>query len=161
MKQDRFLTGILIGIAALVVLALVLFFLRQDKQTYRAEDTPEGVAHNYILAVYNRDYEKAYSYLVDKENKPTFEQFRDAFVFNYISPGNVGVEVGESEIYQDTATVQIFAYFNPSDPFSSGYRSTEGAALVLQNGQWKIVQMPYYFWSYDWYQQKFNVEPMP
>ncbi|MEJ5224234.1 MAG: hypothetical protein WHV44_07235 [Anaerolineales bacterium] len=159
MKQDRFLTGILIGIAVLVVLALALFFLRQDQQTYRPDDTPEGVVHNYMLAVYNRDYEKAYAYLADKAYKPTFEQFRDAFVLNYVSPNNVGVEVGAAEIYQDTATVQVFTYYNPSDPFSSGSRSTDGASLVLQNGQWKIIQMPYYFWYYDWYQEP--VKPVP
>ena len=49
MKQDKFLTGILIGVGALVVLALVLFFTRQDKRDYLPEDTPEGVAHNYVL----------------------------------------------------------------------------------------------------------------
>ena len=30
MKQDRFLLGILIGIGALVILALALFFIRKD-----------------------------------------------------------------------------------------------------------------------------------
>lgn len=153
MKQDRFLTGILIGIAVLIVVALVLFFVRQDRLEYRAEDTPEGVVHNYMLAIYNNDYEKAYAYLAEKENKPTFAQFRDAFLYNYISPLNVGVDVGDANIYQDTATVQIYAYYNPSDPFSSGYRNTEAGSLVLQDGDWKITQMPYYFWYYDWYQE--------
>ena len=32
MKQDRFLTGILIGIGALILIALVLFFTRQEKK---------------------------------------------------------------------------------------------------------------------------------
>ncbi len=161
MKQDRFLTGILIGIAALVVLALALFFVRQENRAYRPDDTPEGVAHNYILAVYNRDYEKAYSYLAEEEFKPSFEQFREAFVFNYINPQNVGTEVGAAEIYADSATVQVFTYYNPSDPFSSGYRNTEGASLTLQNGQWKVTQMPYYFWYYDWYQKPIEAKPVP
>jgi len=43
MKQDKFLTGILIGIGALILLALALFFLRKDgRNNYVAEDTPEG-----------------------------------------------------------------------------------------------------------------------
>ncbi len=49
MKQDRFLTGILIGIGVLVVVALALFFARQGKQTYMAGDTPEAVVFNYAL----------------------------------------------------------------------------------------------------------------
>ena len=40
MKQDKFLTGILIGIGALILLALGLFFLRQDKRDYVAETIP-------------------------------------------------------------------------------------------------------------------------
>jgi hypothetical protein len=24
--------------------------------------------------------------------------------------------------------------------------------LINQNGQWKLEQMPYNFWAYDWYQ---------
>ena len=68
MKQDRFLTGILVGIAVLVATALVVFFIRQDTQSYVAEDAPEGVVHNYVLAVLNDDYEKAYGYLAELDN---------------------------------------------------------------------------------------------
>jgi len=45
MKQDRFLVGILVGIGVLVVIALGLFFTRQDKQEYISDDTPKGVVH--------------------------------------------------------------------------------------------------------------------
>jgi hypothetical protein len=48
----------------------------------------------------------------------------------------------------------VFLVYNPSDPFSSGYRNTETARLERQSGEWKLLQMPYNFWSYDWYQQK-------
>ena len=58
MKQDRFLTGILIGIGVLIVIALAVFFTRKDSQTYVSEDAPEGVVHNYVLAVLNKDYPK-------------------------------------------------------------------------------------------------------
>ena len=55
MKQDKFLTGILIGIGVLILLALGLFFTRQDKREYVADATPDGVVHNYVLAVLNKD----------------------------------------------------------------------------------------------------------
>ncbi len=51
MKQDRFLMGILIFIIVLVVAALVLFFVRNEKPIYGAEDKPEGVLYNYALAL--------------------------------------------------------------------------------------------------------------
>ena len=79
MKQDRFLTGILVGIGLLVVVALVVFFTRKNSQTYVPDDTPEGVVHNYVLAVLDKDYEKAYGYLAELKYKPTYEEFRRAF----------------------------------------------------------------------------------
>jgi hypothetical protein len=154
MKQDRFLTGILIGIAVLVVIALAVFFLRQGSQSYVSEDAPEGVVHNYVLAVLNDDYEKAYDYLADLDHKPTYEQFRDAFVTGVVNPNNSAVDIGSSEITDDTASVEVALIYNPSDPFSTGYRDVQRAILVRQSGDWKLSSMPgYYFWDYNWYTQ--------
>ena len=154
MKQDRFLVGILVGIALLVVLALVTFFMRKDTaMSYGTDDTPEGVVHNYAVAVYKRDYPKAYSYLADLKDKPDLEQFRQSFLMNQVYPENAGLDIGATEMVSDTeAIVSINIVYSPSDPFSSGYRTTEQAFLVKQDGNWKIRQMPYNFWSYDWYQ---------
>jgi hypothetical protein len=153
MKQDRFLLGILIGIGVLVALALALFFIRKDNtMTYGPEDTPEGVVRNYVVAVFQRDYEKAYSYLADKKDKPTLEQFRESFLQNYVNPDNTGVDIGETEISGDQAFVTVYIQYGSGDPFSSGNRNEERAVLVKQDGQWKIKQMPFNFWAYDWYQ---------
>ncbi len=154
MKQDRFLTGILVGIVALVIVALVVFFIRKDSQSYIAEATPAGVVHNYVLAVLNGDYKKAYGYLADLENKPTYEQFRDSFLKGTVNPNNSAVDVGKSEINNDTASVEVAMIYNPSDPFSTGYRDVQRALLVRQGGAWKLSSMPgYYFWDYSWYQK--------
>jgi hypothetical protein len=152
MKQDRFLTGILIGIGVLILVALGLFFTRQDQRDYIAEDKPEGVTYNYVLAVVNRDYEKAYGYLADLENKPTYEQFRQSFFNGAVNPGDVGVNVGTADINGDEAVVDLTLVYSPSDPFSSGYENTDRALLVLQDGVWKLSAMPTYsFWDYNWY----------
>lgn len=155
MKQDRFLTGILIGIAVLVVIALAVFFLRSDTQTYISEDAPEGVVHNYVVAVLNKDYEKAYSYLADLEQKPTYEQFRDAFLTGVVNPENASVDIGGSEIDADTASVEVVMIYNPTDPFSTGYRDVQRAILVNQGSGWKLSSMPgYYFWEFSWYTEQ-------
>jgi hypothetical protein len=154
MKQDRFLTGILIGIGALVLIALVVFFTRKDTQDYMQDSTPEGVVHNYVLAILNKDYEKAYGYLADLEYKPTYEEFRRPFLNGYIRPDDTAVDVGISEISGDEASVEVAQIYNSGDPFSSGYRDTQRAILVNQNGAWKISNLPAYnFWYYDWYQE--------
>ncbi|HAV77719.1 MAG TPA: hypothetical protein DCX53_10260 [Anaerolineae bacterium] len=155
MKQDRFLTGILIGIGLLVIVALTVFFTRKDTQTYVSEDLPEGIVHNYVLAVLNKDYEKAYGYLADLENKPTFDEFRRAFLNGEVNPENQAVDIGESEVFGDTATVELALIYNSSDPFSSGYRNVQVANLLNQNGVWKLTLMPQYnFWGYNWYMEE-------
>jgi hypothetical protein len=156
MKQDRFLTGILIGIGVLILLALGLFFLRQDKREYIADTTPEGVVHNYVLAILNKDYEKAFGYLADLENKPTYEEFRQSYFNGMVNPEDTGVDVGTAEINGDEAVVTLTLFYSYSDPFSSRYESTDQALLVNQNGDWKLSSMPYNFWDYNWYQESFK-----
>jgi hypothetical protein len=154
MKQDRFLTGILIGIGVLVVVALAVFFTRKDTQAYISDSTPEGVVHNYVLAVLNKDYEKAYGYLADLEYKPTYEEFRRPFLNGYVNPDSTAVDIGETEIDGDEASVEVAQIYNSGDPFSSGYRDVQRAILVNQNGAWKLSNMPAYnFWDYSWYQE--------
>jgi hypothetical protein len=155
MRQDRFLTGILIGIVVLVVAALAVFFTRSDTQTYVSEYAPEGVTHNYVVAILNKDYEKAYTYLADLDNKPTYEQFRDAFIKGMVNPDDAAVDIGRSEITGDTASVEVAIVYNPTDPFSTGYRDVQRAVLVKQDGAWKLSSMPtYYFWDYSWYTEQ-------
>ncbi|MCL4529657.1 MAG: hypothetical protein M1282_09595 [Chloroflexi bacterium] len=153
MKQDRFLTGILTGIAVLIVTALVIFFTRQDKQTYIAETAPDGVVHNYVLALLNKDYQKAYGYLADLDNKPTFEAFRKSFATGSLTPFSAGIKIGKVDITGEDATVEVSMIYSSSDPFSTGYNNVGSAQLVTQNGTWKISNMPAYtLWDYSWYQ---------
>ena len=154
MKQDRFLIGILVGIAVLVIVALAVFFSRRGTQTYISEETPEGVVHNYVLAVLNKDYKKAYGYLADLQNKPTYDQFREAFLKGAVNPSNSALDIGKSEINGDTASVEVAMIYSPSDPFSTGYRDVQRAILVKQSSGWKLTSMPYYYlWDGSWYQQ--------
>lgn len=151
MKRDNFLLGILAGIGILVILALGLFFVRQDNLTYTAGKTPDEVIQNYVVAVHKKDYEKAYSYLAELQYKPTYDQFKTAFLDRTIDPASAGIELGESDISGDNANVEVGVLFNPGDPFSGGYRNTEYGLLVKQGGEWKIKQLPYTLWAYDWY----------
>jgi len=156
MKPDKFLTGILIGIGLLILLALTLFFTRQEKRDYVADNTPDGVVHNYVLAVLNKDYQKAYSYLADLEHKPTYEEFRQSFFNGMVNPSDTGVDIGAVEIHDDEAVVTLSIYYSNTDPFSSRYASEDRALLVEQNGEWKLNSMPYSFWDYNWYQEQFK-----
>jgi hypothetical protein len=152
MKQDKFLIGILIGIAVLVLLALGIFFTRQDNLVYATEDTPAGIVQNYVVAIHKRDYEKAYSYLADVPGRPTLDDFRRSFLNHIVNPDTAGLDIGQTEINGQDATVELGVLYSPGDPFGGNNRNTEYAQLVNQNGIWKLRQLPYNFWSYEWYQ---------
>ena len=156
LKQDRFLTGILIGIAALVIIVIVVFFTRQDQQVYINDDSPEGVVHNYVLALQQRDYEKAYDYLADMRYKPDYETFKRDFITNRTDPTGRGLKVGSIEMHGDEAYIEMIIIHIGSGPFSDPYSYSETAALLKQDGEWKIIQMPYPFWMWGWY-----AEPQP
>jgi len=153
MKQDRFLIGILIGIAVLIVAALVVFFARQDGVAYSSESTPEGVVHNYVLALLNKDFQKAYGYLAELDHKPTFDEFRQAFAVGRLTPGSSGIKIGAAEVTGDSASVDVSIVYTPGDPFSPGAENAGSAQLMRQNGSWKISSMPAYnLWDFGWYQ---------
>ncbi len=68
-STDKVLIAIVAGIVLLIVVALVVTLTRPEP-IYQAEDTPEGVAHNYLLALQKEEYERAYGYL-----SPTLEGY--------------------------------------------------------------------------------------
>ena len=151
MKEDRFLTGILIGIALLVVASLAVFFLREDTQVYLPEDSPDAVVHNYILALQEEDFERAYSYLADEEDKPSYTNF----LRNVITTNNDSVQVGDVEFSKETATVALIFSNTGGGIFFDQYEYTETALLIRQDGDWKILNMTSYaYWYWDWYQRK-------
>jgi hypothetical protein len=153
MKQDRFLTGILIGIGILIVVALAVFFSRHDQASYVSDGTPDGVVHNYVLAVLNQDYEKAYGYLADLDHKPTFSEFRQPFAVGRIGQQDIGIKVGRAQVNGDSSAVEVTMVYSQGDPFGSELNNAGSAQLLLQNGSWKISSLPAYnLWDYSWYQ---------
>lgn len=149
MKNDRFLLGILVFIGLLVVAALGVFFTRGAAQDYRAEERPVDIVHNFALAVTLGDYERAYGYLAEGEDRPTPAAFRSHFI-QYDPLQNVGLRVGGAEILDDQAVVSVTVVYASSGPFDSGWTSDGSAILELQDGVWKIKQMPHPYWEFSW-----------
>jgi len=155
MKQDRFLTGILIFIALLVVIALGIFLMRGNDLSYSLDDTPESVVRNYVLALQNMDFERAYGYLSDDDQKPDYETFRYSFLNQGLDTTNTSIQIGSTRYSgNDEAFVDITIVYNSGGIFSSPNTNREVASLVKQTQGWKITYMPYPFWGWEWYQPK-------
>ena len=151
MQRDRFLTGILVGIAALIVLALALFFLRRGTDRYMDEATPAGVINNYVLALQEQEYERAYGYLADSPSKPDLAQFQQSFLGGQQQAvSRTAVDIGDIATANgdQTATVQLVLLETSGGLFSETRRSSQTATLVKQEGQWKIASGPYPIWSF-------------
>lgn len=152
MKQDRFLIGILLFIAALAAVSLALFFARGEGGEYGPEDTPQGVLRNYALAIQKMDYQRAYGYLAEGENKPTYTAFRSAFLTRQLDPVNSALQVGKVLAEENgEAIVEVFVLYPSGGLFDTGWSSSDRALLVRQAGAWKIIQLPYPYWGWDWY----------
>ncbi len=152
MKQDKFLIGILSFIGLLVVVALILFFVRKDKATYRTDDTPENVVYNFALAIQQNDLVRAYGYLADLESKPTMAAFLQSNQNGYLNISGNALDVGKVTMQgQDNAWVNVTIQYLGGGPFNSGWSNQDKAVLVRQNGAWKVSSMPYPYWSGDWY----------
>lgn len=162
MKQDKFLLGIFIGIVVLVIVALVVFFIRQDQIAYRSDEDPAGVAHNYVLALQQGDYLRAYSYLADVDGKPDAARFQQDFASGKLNTGNAGIELGPASISGDQASLPVTLIHTGRGPFESGtWRDYQTAALTRQGGLWKITAFPYPYWGWDWYATPQPAKPLP
>ncbi len=151
MKGDRFLTVILVVIALLVVASLSVFLLRQDSAVYLSEDLPDHIVHNYILAIEKSEYARAYGYLAEEENKPDYDDFERFFLFY---DRCVGYKIGETSISADSAYVEMTTMENSGGFFFDRYDYVESARLLRQDGEWKLIQMPYAYWDWGWYEEE-------
>jgi hypothetical protein len=145
-KQDRFLTIILGVIGVLIVVAIGLFFIRRNTQTYKPDDTPEGVVHNYLLALNQEDYEKAFGYLATNDTKPDFGEFERVMTQKRPRLLQTSVRILSAEIDGNRATVELSTTREETDLFEQPRSYNRQAKLIFQDGNWKLTEMPYYFW---------------
>jgi len=61
-KSDKILIWIVGGIVLLVIAAFAIALVK-PKPTYMADESPDGVAFNYLFAVQQGDYDRAYGYV--------------------------------------------------------------------------------------------------
>ncbi|MGA7733300.1 MAG: hypothetical protein WCD37_18720 [Chloroflexia bacterium] len=154
-RLDRFLIAILIGLAALFLVAGLAAIFRQPPAELPA-DSPGGTVQRFYNAILQKDYDSAYLLLSDTmTDKPTQDEFaqHNASQASFNSAQQNGrVRIETDTIRDDTAvvTVSITQFYNDSSPFggSNQYTSTETFTLRKENGGWRITEMPYNYIPY-------------
>ena len=153
---DKFLVGIVVGALVLVAVGLGLAMTRPDA-TYMAEDTPEGVVNNYLLALTEEDYERAYGYLSPSipgypKTALKFEQDLSYFDYRYSNSQDVNLEIVEVKVNGDDAIAKVRqTRYYQGDLFSSGQDTvTFILELVFDGEEWKIARGEDYYFSFCW-----------
>ena len=145
MKQDRFLLVILAAIGVLIIVAIALFFIRQNSQTYGLENTPEGVLRNYVLAINLEDYAKAYGYLSDSETKPDFERFERNLSSRRSIIDRTALKIISVNPTENEAEINVIISREGEDLFDPRFSMQHTIVLVNKDGFWKLTRIPYPF----------------
>lgn len=161
-KTDKVLIGIVSGIILLVVVAFAVAMLR-PQQAYLPENMPEGVAFNYLLALQQGDYERAYRYLSPQiwgyprsADKFTENIHNNTWSFSTLNSDAITVEVDSVKSQGSYAEVEMKqTRFNENGLFNSSQR-TNFFTIILQRSQdgiWRIQHSESY-WLACW--EKYN-----
>lgn len=149
MKQDKFLLAIVIGVVLLVVVTLFVAF-NQPEAAYQPEDTPDGVVHNYVLAIQNEDYDRAYGYISPglrgyPANTLAFTNDVKNHVWNRGGFESLAIDSSTVDGVDARVALSVLTFYS-GDLFSSGQSSyTIDFVLKLEEGGWKITNADNYF----------------
>ena len=90
--------------------------------------------------------------MAEKEKKPTYDEFESYFLFY---ENSTGYQIGETAITGDTARVEVTIMEGSGGfLFDRYYDYVEHAQLTKKSGGWKIIQMPYAYWGWEWYAEE-------
>ncbi len=154
---DKLLAAIIIGVL-LTVVAAVVIVVRRPPPSYREDNTAENIVHNYLLALEQQDYVRAYGYIspsldsypssVDRfieqvrGNKYAFPLDDDSITLEIDSSRNIGASDDLMQVSVRQTTFSRGGLFG-----SSQYSSLYDVQVKRENGAWKIRRSDRYFLS--------------
>jgi hypothetical protein len=152
---DRFLLGIVVGAALLIVVGIVAVFVTSRTAALRPvdPDSPAGVVQAYVEALRAGDLDRAYGYLSRAaQASVSLDDYRRRAYRPFVpDTAEQRVLVEPVTVGADTATVRvtISRFTARADPFStSTYHQDTTVALVREDGAWRISRPvePYPFY---------------
>lgn len=152
-SSRRWLIVFAIVISALVIATVSLVLLTQGNEVaLLPEDVPQGIVQRYLMAVQERNYQKAYDYL-SFDPSQEFTTYNDwlRMVMPYISNQPAWkATLSKTTQNGDYATVEVtIDTVRPGGPFGSPLRSQQ---IIFQlskiDGKWLITSPTYIYWTY-------------
>ena len=161
--SGKFLNVIMAAAGSLVLLAVIVFGLRDNLPAYTNENTPFGVVNDFLTAILREDYPKAYTFLAEWPEKPAFTQFEQRV--HGLNGYQYCIEISDYPApYPGYTVIQIYTYncqgerwqinWDTIKPEVNPNTTPNDAELVQVNGEWKIRRMPLPWWQENWFSQQ-------
>lgn len=155
-STDRLLVAIIAGMVLLVLLAFGVVLTRPEPR-YQETTSPEGVAHDYLLAMTRREYDRAYGYL--SPSIPGYPDSLDQFIqdvgrYGYFADRAESATLRVDEVRQPGAEHAVVTVsertFEQRGLFDSvASERTFDLTLRQTEGAWKITDSDGY-WVWCW-----------
>ncbi|MFH1382253.1 MAG: hypothetical protein ABIH70_05095 [Chloroflexota bacterium] len=152
-SPNRLLLGLGLAIAALAIIAIGLVLFIPKTVSLLPEDTPEGTVQRFLLAVQEKDYPKAFTYLnlVEAGKTVTYSDWvRDIPAPFTSTQSSWKATLGRSTVSGNNASVEVLIdTFRPNGPFgSSTYTQQFNFQLTKTGNSWFITSRPPLYWLY-------------
>ena len=165
-SASRWLAGVALGIVVLVIVAVALALSNRSGDTaLLPEDTPQGTAQRYLLAIEQGESRKAYDYLGSGlQERCTFQHFRESVrPFERLDRGaaeDLRVTLQGTRPVDGMVEVRVrITQFHVSAPFNvSDYSHDQRFTLEKQAGSWRFVDPP---WPASWCPERAKEVPPP
>ncbi len=155
--SDRFLIAIVVGALLVAGAAATSTLWHRGEPAYRAEAAAEDVAYNFLLALQQKDYARAYGYLSPQLTgyPRSVEQFAAEAGMPYQGgpERNATMEVAPAQVTGDLATVDVReTIFYNGGLFNSGENTITYPVLLQRvDGAWKVINGGNH-WNGNWQQ---------
>jgi hypothetical protein len=140
----RWLTGIAVAVAAIVVASVVLAVALDDSETTFEPGMPEATVQAYFRAIRDRDIESAFALLTtDLRERCSAEELRRTS----LDEPNFSVRILESRERDEVAEIDVrIAIGGGGGPFGGGYDEDRVMVLRREDGEWRIAEPPWPLW---------------
>jgi hypothetical protein len=145
--------AIVVSILLITTVSLVLL-TKGNEVAILPEDSPQGIVQRYLIALQEKNFQKAYSYLSfdPSEKIKTYNDWLRMVIGEpQISNQSAWkAALGKTTQNGDNATVEVIIdTFRPGGPFEDPVRSQP---IIFQlstiNGKWLIISPTYIYWIY-------------
>lgn len=154
MSSRRWLIGfgLAIGVLAIVTIVLVLTTSSGADKPLLPENTPEGTVQRFLVAIRDKDYLTAQSYLAPPTDNKTPYDFplqQRQIVGQGEGPG-WKTTLGKSSVRGNEATVDVaVSVFRPNGPFGNSVNTYQVTFFLKKAGDtWQITSPLNLWWLY-------------